>query len=127
MPHPAIRVHALRYCYDFCDGEVDVVRVADARSDATEPSKCSMDLQAPSCSFHLTNHMTWAAMLPLVLHTSKDRCQRPACLKRLTAFCPSTVHKIASDALARHARTIYVGSMYFTSAGTPMSLKCILI
>jgi hypothetical protein len=26
--------------------------------------------------------------------------------RQLTAFCPSTVHKIASDALARHARTM---------------------
>lgn len=41
----------------------------------------------------------------------------------LTAFCPSTVHKIPSDAFARHARIIYVGSMYFTSAVLPISLK----
>lgn len=33
----------------------------------------------------------------------------------LTAFCPSTAHKIPSDAFARHARIMYVGSIYFTS------------
>lgn len=46
MPHPAVGIHALRCCDDLCDGKVDVVRVADARSDAAETSKCSMDLWA---------------------------------------------------------------------------------
>jgi hypothetical protein len=43
--------------------------------------------------------------------------------ERLTAFCPSTVHRIPSDAFARQARIMYVGSIYFTSTGTPISLK----
>lgn len=42
MQHPAIRVHTLRCFYDFCDREVDVVRVADAGSDATEACKRGM-------------------------------------------------------------------------------------
>jgi hypothetical protein len=46
MPHPAVRVHALRCCDDLRDGKVHVVRVADARSDAAETSKCPMDLWA---------------------------------------------------------------------------------
>jgi hypothetical protein len=41
----------------------------------------------------------------------------------LTAFWPSTVHRMASDALARTARSMYVGSMYFTSEWTPISPK----
>lgn len=43
--------------------------------------------------------------------------------ERLTAFCPSTAQRIPSDAFARHARIMYVGSIYFTSTGTPASLK----
>lgn len=43
--------------------------------------------------------------------------------ERLTAFCPSTAHRIPSDAFARTARIMYVGSIYFTSTGTPISLK----
>ena len=48
MPHPAVGVHALRRLDDLRDGKVDVVGVADARSDAAETRKCSMDLQASS-------------------------------------------------------------------------------
>lgn len=40
-----------------------------------------------------------------------------------TAFCPKTVHRIPSDAFARTARIMYVGSIYFTSAEIPISLK----
>lgn len=47
--------------------------------------------------------------------------------EELTAFCPSTVQKIPSEAFARHARIIYVGSIYFTSARTPISLKYFLV
>jgi len=36
--------------------------------------------------------------------------------EELTAFCASTVQKIPSEAFALHARIIYVGSIYFTSA-----------
>jgi len=46
MPHPAVGVHALRCHDDLCDGKVHVVCVANARSDAAETSKCSMDLWA---------------------------------------------------------------------------------
>jgi len=46
MPHPAVGVHTLRCRDDLCDGKVHVMCVADARSDATETSKCSMDLWA---------------------------------------------------------------------------------
>ena len=45
----------------------------------------------------------------------------------LTAFWPSTVHRMASDALARTARSMYVGSIYLTSEWTPISLKWDLI
>ena len=48
MPHPAVGVHALWRLDDLRDGKVDVVGVADARSDAAETRKCSMDLQASS-------------------------------------------------------------------------------
>ena len=47
--------------------------------------------------------------------------------ERLTAFCPSTVHRIPSDAFARHARIMYVGSIYFTSTETLIALKAFLI
>lgn len=47
--------------------------------------------------------------------------------ERLTAFCPSTAQRIPSDAFARHARIIYVGSIYLTSTGTPNSLKCFFV
>ena len=46
MPHPAVGVHALWRLDDLRDGKVDVVGVADARSDAAEARKCSMNLQA---------------------------------------------------------------------------------
>jgi hypothetical protein len=48
MPHPAIGVHALRRLDDLRDGKVDIVGIADARSDAAEARKCSMDLRASS-------------------------------------------------------------------------------
>lgn len=61
----------------------------------------------------------------IVTKTKKDReIER---VEWLTAFCPSTVHKIPSDAFARHARIMYVGSIYFTSAWIAISLKYFLI
>lgn len=58
---------------------------------------------------------------------TRDISMRGREMHKLTAFWPSTVQRIASDALARQARIIQVGSMYFTSAGMPTSLKCLLI
>jgi hypothetical protein len=55
MPHPAVGVHTLRRPDDLRDGKVDVVGVADARSDAAETSKCSMDLQASSYGLQARN------------------------------------------------------------------------
>jgi hypothetical protein len=45
VPHPAVGVHALWFCDDFCDREESVVRVANTRCDTTEPGKGSMNLQ----------------------------------------------------------------------------------
>jgi hypothetical protein len=44
MPHSAVGVDALWCGDDLHDGEVDIVSVADAGSDATEPSKRTVDL-----------------------------------------------------------------------------------
>nr|GMD51919.1 hypothetical protein Iba_chr11bCG6930 [Ipomoea batatas] len=44
-----------------------------------------------------------------------------------TSFCPRTVHIIASEALARQPRRMYVGSMYLTSTICSIFLKCFLI
>lgn len=41
----------------------------------------------------------------------------------LTAFCPRTVQRIPSEAFARTARIMYVGSMYLTSTAILSSLK----
>jgi hypothetical protein len=45
VPHSAVGVHVLWCCNDLCDGKVDIMCVANSWRDATEPSKCSMDLK----------------------------------------------------------------------------------
>lgn len=123
VPHPAIRVHMLWRCDDLWNGKVDVVCIANTWRDATEPSKGSMYLKKHSYNFLKFELIKMDKNITLAFKWLLADNQR----NQLTAFCPSTVQRIASDAFARQARTIYVGSMYFKSAGTPMSLKCFLI
>jgi len=123
VPHPAIRVYMLWRCDDLWNGKVDVVCIANTWCDATEPGKGSMYLKEHSYNFLTVELIKIDKNFTLTFKWALADDER----NQLTAFCPSTVQRIASDAFARQARTIYVGSIYFRSAGTPMSLKCFLI
>lgn len=119
MPHTAVRIHCSRIRNDFGNGKVGIVSVAYAYCNAAKSSKCSMNLPKSNYLRYFLKEFLSYLFYYVYLFERKEEGKGG----RLTAFCPRTVHRIPSDAFARHARIMYVGSMYFTSMGTPISLK----
>jgi len=115
VPHSTVRVHQLGMRYHFGDGKISIVRVTSSYCYATISSKCTMNLQYKYQINFSDSDYLWE---PIINVQEEGRE-----VEGLTAFCPSTVQKIPSEAFARHARIIYVGSIYFTSAWAPISLK----
>lgn len=126
MPHSTVRIYQPWIRNNFGNGKVDIVGIAYPHSDAAISGESAMNLKNKSHEFilvDLKDQCGYYTDVRCLLITSKNYEETV----RLTAFCPKTVHKIPSDAFARHARIMYVGSINFTSAGMPISLNHLFV
>lgn len=116
MPHSTIGINWFWICNYLRNWQISIVSVDYAYSDSAVSSKCTMNL-----FLYDQNHNKIQKLF--IEKSMRGVTWRCVCVKWLTAFCPRTVQRIPSEALARTARIMYVGSMYFTSIGILTSLK----
>ena len=113
MPHARVGVHRARVLDDLWDGQVRVVRVDEAHSDARVAGKRTVNLPRRMARQRDVQGLSENKDGDTLEHPGSRHSRVKHAhqygvfvigVEALTAFCPSTEHMMLSDAFARHAR-----------------------